>query len=378
MNKRNTQTLFALLCIGMIAIAMSACGAEDSTEESTDTFAQAVPSSENMELSMGETSTTQQELGVAQQAIVEEEPHPRLERGPGALRQHTENVLRGVHNLVSHTHANIDRLIENTEPIELSVNNLTCKQWEAEGQRLQWKLTSCSIDRQNDRFAIKVEASALENDDFKVIARGNTVRLNPEEGRRRSKGKLAYNLDNLAEVSGGDFSGKLAIGYHAAQKGRKMNIGMRNVQTPAFERPLTALYKFTHVKGKGGSFRFLTQRDILTFDDNGEPVFGQDETPERSRAAVAWSTTGAARGVFSICEGTLGEGQCVRHHQCWTANGEVTFEEVVDGDPNWEPTSCEEVFEDLQRPPREEEVGMPGAPGEEPSAEIPASNGENA
>lgn len=367
-----TQSKNILVLVGILgAVALVGCGETGSSSQELATgenaeFVAAIPSAEMMALEMQEGSASQQQgLAVAQQGLADPS---------GNLRMHTQEVMQTVNQLIQTTHARMDRMAEEVEPQTIELNNRTCKQWVDDGARATWRMTACRVEREATRFTVLVEGRPLEstdNADFVPAILGESWRLERHEGQRRSRGRMAYNLDNIAQLRGANFGGKLAIGYHAAGPARQLNLGMRDVTAEAFAQPLNARYAFKHALGRGGSFRYLTYRDLLTEDGSGELTFGQDGTSELGRAAVAWSTQGAARTAFAICGGTVGQ-RCIRMHQCWEADGEVTFEEVIDGDPNWEPASCREVFEDITRPPAEGDVAPPAESGGEPEVEIPA------
>jgi hypothetical protein len=365
-QSKNILVLMAILG----AVALVGCGDAGSTTEEAasgeDTeFANAIPSADMMALEMQEGAASQQQgLAVAQQALADPS---------GNLRVHTQEVMQAVNRLIQNTHERMDNMVENVEPETIELNNRTCKQWVDDGARATWRMTACRVERQATRFTVLVEGRALdapEGADFVPAILGESWRLERHEGRRRSRGRMAYNLDNIAQLRGADFGGKLAIGYHAAGPARTLNLGMRDVTADVLPQPINARYSFRHALGRGGSFRYLSHRDFLTTDGAGDLEFGQDGTAELGRAAVAWSTEGAARTAFAICGGTVGQ-RCVRMHQCWEADGSVTFEEVVDGEPNWEPASCREVFEDIRQPPAEADVDAPEQDTDEIEVAIP-------
>jgi hypothetical protein len=365
--KTNTTTA-ALLLLLLLAATLGACGGDSGSTDtadgaSSDEYVDAVPSAQMVDLQMSESASQSQGLAVAQQA---------LEGDRNTLRQHTQNVMAGVRELISETHQRMDNMAERVEPATIELNNLACKQWLDDGERASWRMTLCKAEARGERFTVLVEGRPLDSDgDYIRVVSGESFRIERHEGQRRSRGRLFYNLDNLATLRGGEFGGQLAIGFHAAGAGRRLHLGLRGVEGPRFEQPLSARYEFTQVQGRGGSFRFLTLHDLITAGETEEFAFGADGTPELGRAHVAWTREGAARTAAAICGGTLGRGECIRVHQCWSRQGDVDFEEVTDGEPNWEPASCAEVFEDVRNPPAEGDVDAPAESGGEPQVEIP-------
>jgi hypothetical protein len=359
MNARNTNgTLLLMILAALLTLGVTACGGSETDTEDEGTtatdgeeFSGALPSADVVELSIGDEGTAAQGLTVVEQGLAGE---------PGALRQHAEDVLRGVNGLVRETHAQVDRLIESTEPVVIQQGNLECRQWEGDGERASWRLTVCALNRQAKHFRVLLEGKTLGVEgDYKAVFAGEGFRHKAEGERRNGRGRLGYNLDNLGEILGMEVSGKLGIGYRSAGQGRKLNLGFKGVQGPEFEQPLNAVYRFSHVRGRGGSFHFLTHRDLVLLDEAGEPALGQDGTAENARAAVVWSRAGAARGVFVVCGGTLGEGECVREAQCWSADGEVTFSAAIDGAVEWDRQACEPVPMEEIMPPAETDAEAP-------------------
>ena len=138
-----------------------------------------------------------------------------------------------------------------------------------------------------------------------------------------------------------------------------MIIGLKDVDGPEIDEPFSALYNYKHIIGKGGLFRFGTQFDVVTLDGDGNAVKGTDGTKENIRAAAAWNTAGKALTHILICGGTLGQGSCKHWGQCWEADGTLTYDEVFEGDPNWEKCDTMPIDNAEVSPPSEEELSLP-------------------
>jgi hypothetical protein len=229
--------------------------------------------------------------------------------------------------------------------------------WEAPAEGVSWQLVSCLVDARRDRYGFVLRGRPVGSTDeaaWRVVFAGEGVRLPDFGGARRGAGRVGYNFDHLAELTGDDVGGQIGIGYRIAGRARQLVLGLRDVHGEGDSSATTALFRFNHVLGRGGRFAFLAGGDWLMRDENDALVEGQDGIDELARIAMAWNDEGAARTLAIVCGGSVGEGTCVYVAQCWTAAGEATHGAVQGDGPVWNETECPAVQVD---PPEEEELG---------------------
>lgn len=373
MQARRASVLVFCLSVSLVGL-VSGCGKVseklDALEDALE-FAGVVPSSDSFDTTTADQESASQALTI-EQAIAQPVD-------AGSLRQHTEEVLRGVRHLVHDTHIEVDRLIDSADPIAVEQGNLECAQWEGDGEAAHWRLTICDLEGQRKHHRVTLEGRALdanEGSEFLPVFAGEGFRHKADGAKRRARGFLRYNLDNLGTLRGTEVSGKLAVGFNAAGKGRKLDIRALEANAPDLAQPLTGRYHFAAVAGRGGAFRFAGERDLLTSDGAGGYTYGDDGQAERGRALVVWSNQGSARGVFALCGGTLGQGECVSRAQCWTTGGDVTFDAVVDGSIDWDRQACGAVPVEPTEPPTESEVEAPTEGSDGLEIDIPADSGD--
>ena len=122
---------------------------------------------------------------------------------PAGLRQHTEDLLRGINGLRQSTQEAIELLTSSVEPVTLTQANTTCKRWEADGERASWQLTSCLKNRQAKHYGYILRGRALDStsdDDYVAVFAGEGFVLPRHEGRRRGRGVALYDFNNLAAL----------------------------------------------------------------------------------------------------------------------------------------------------------------------------------
>lgn len=354
-----TTLLIALTMLATSTLAIG-CVSDSSTDKANltvdDEYAEAIPDQEMLALSLEDDGQAQ-----GQQAL-------RVEQGLegqsdySRLREHTVEVLTNINNLRKNTHETLRTLVDHAEASAVFTDgDKTCRRWVTDGPRNRWELSSCKVDARAKKFAFTLRGRPLAADDeaYLPVFAGEAIAAPRYQRARRGRGVVAYDFDNIATLTGEVIEGKLVVAYRANGPTRQLNIGLKEVAGDG-NQPYSALFRFNHIVGRGGSFHYLTSHDFLTHNDLGEIVEGSDGLDEHARAAVAWTVGGAGRTAHVVCGGTLGEA-CYRVYQCWTTDGEVSWEEILDGDgrPNWERTSCADVPFDVDQPMSEDDMSMP-------------------
>ena len=364
--KTTTRRILFALAITASAGLIACAGQGDSTEptDSGDEYVEAIPNASMLGLELGDAdSQTQGQTLTTSQALSPE---------PGNIREHAQEVMGHVNEMLGATHDRIENIIANNEPtIVINREGKECKVWETDGELNHWALAVCKVDARAKRFGVLLAGKPLgtENNQYKAVFAADAYKLERYDGSRRGRGRAGYDLDNLNALTGQGPTGKIGIGYRAAGPARQLNLGFKNFQPQAAEQSIDALYRFTHIAGRGGDFRFTLHADFLTRDDNGDLTRGQDSLDELGRVVLTFAKDRAARAAAAVCGGTVGEGRCIGVRQCWTATGEPTFEgmdEDANATPEWEPTSCPDVRfgdenpsdEDLN-PPADDAEGIP-------------------
>ncbi|MBH25132.1 MAG: hypothetical protein CMH57_11885, partial [Myxococcales bacterium] len=245
--KTSTHALVFATALMTLTAALTGCAdSEDSTTPvgdvggESDEFVEALPNDEMLSMSMSsdEVITSEQGLSTVEQGLQ-----------PAGLRQHTEDLLRGINGLRQSTQEAIELLTSSVEPVTLTQANTTCKRWEADGERASWQLTSCLKNRQAKHYGYILRGRALDStsdDDYVAVFAGEGFVLPRHEGRRRGRGVALYDFNNLAALTGASAQGQLGIGYRAAGQMRQLNIGLKEVAGANAEQPLSAAYRFTH------------------------------------------------------------------------------------------------------------------------------------
>ena len=375
--KKNNQRILSLLVVFGLAVGLAGCAGEadtpdvvpgtDLTAPVEDDFVEAIPNEDMLTLTLAEEGQTSQALTIEQ------------ELGPNPSRIHGEavEIVQGVNHLLHDTHGTIERIIQNSEPVQVRRGRRVCRIWEADGPNNHWLLASCRVNARARHYAVALAGRPLASDndaDYKLVFAADSHVLPRHEGRRRGMGRAGYNFDNLNELLGGGPTGKVGIGYRAAGRARQLNIALAEFQPENAEQALSALYRFSHVRGLGGDLRFNVYADFLTLDQANNLIDGQDGLDEFGRTRLTWHRSGAARVAVAVCGGTVGVGACIAIRQCYQANGAITFEEITDpeADPAWEPASCPDLGDndmpqdDDMEEPGEDENGMPAPPVPEP------------
>lgn len=349
------------------SLALGGCSASDGKdgEESLPEHAQAMPTAEMLDLDTegdGSSSTRTAALaltGVRADGSATGQASAGLEGRPSEIRAHIQEIRADVRGLLKRTHDAAAELFSTVEPTDV---NESCKRWEASKAGVTWQLTSCQEDAAAKRYAFVLRGQKA-GEEARVLVAGHGAVSPKVDGKRRGHGSLGYDLDALAALTGAQTTGKLAIGYRVVGRGRALDLGFRNVSGADLSQPYNALYRFKQGPS-GGTFRYLTVRDIFTAGQGGTLAKGTDGKDDLLRVKAAWSRLGAARAAIAVCgdtvKGVTGA-LCIGGRQCWKADGAVSFE---DWSGKAKLDRCEVVAGagDDMEPPTEAEVTVnPGA-----------------
>lgn len=360
MKSRNLIELFGACALALAGVA---CGGSETNDE----FIQAIPTSQMLGLNLEESEAS---------ALTLEQG---LEGDPNTFRQRAQEIADKINATIEATHARLRALTEDVEPEERTIGARTCKQWLTTRDELDLRLRSCRMEQGIKRYSFVLHARPAASDDdadYKVIVGGRGEILPQFEGQRRGAGQIGYHFDNLVELTGQGPEGRVQIGYRAAGRARQLHLGLREFKPDAAELPINSIFNFVHVLGRGGVLHHVRFADLVTRDENDAIVGGTDGVAELGRISVAWRRDRAARIAAAVCGGTVGEGQCVRVVQCYTAAGEVSYENVDEPSTQpvvWEAVACPDVPMPIDGPPPPEGMeppmegpGGPGADGEMP------------
>jgi hypothetical protein len=379
-------TLKHLACGLLTTLSLTACGAGDdasTSEASSDTFAEAIPDSDALALTLDDGETAADDPNGA-----------ALTGQPSELRRLTRGVFEKVNALREATQARVDALLEGVEPTTFTEGNLECKRWVADNaaETTHWQLTSCQKDKKNRHFAFALKGRAVDAADDALVAvmSGEGKVLARFDGKKRGSGHVRFDFDALAALTGEEGpAGKVAIGFRAAGRVRQLNVALRDFAEAGDDTPVSGLYRFKHILQVGGRVSLLAHGDILMRAEDDALVQGTDGEIETVRAALVWNRGRGARAAAAVCGGTVGEDTCERIVQCWRADGVVTHEAADDqAEPargngnghgngqharvNWEPSLCPGAaagLDDIDDAPSADDVELPAGDDlpEEPS-----------
>jgi hypothetical protein len=329
------------LALASLLLLIPACGGDSEG----DAFVDAIPSRESLLLTIDDADDAQ-----------------ALSTDPSTFRARAQEVIDGINAAVSATHARIEELIDGVEPRERTIGERTCKVWETTRDEVDFRLRACEVDRQAKRYSFSLSGRATGTEDaYLPLLGGRGVALPRYEGERRGAGQVAFNFDNLRELTGQGPQGRVGIGYRHAGRARQLRLGLVEFQREGDETPLSARWSFLRVRGLGGVLRHARVADFLLRDEGGALASGTDGVVELGRVALAWNAQGSARVVASACGGTVGEAQCVRVVHCYDASGVASYEDVSgEGAPiSWSQVECPAVPLEVVAPPAEGDMTPP-------------------
>jgi len=360
--KASAWLWMAFLALGALT------GCDQADEGSADEYGAALPEPGMLTLSFDDTEALTGALGA--DGSPEGEGADLL---PGGYREAAQAVMDRLNQLIEDTHGALSKLTAAATPVEVTKGATSCKTWEADGEAAHWSLVTCLKDKGAKKFGFVLKGRPLGSTadaDYLVVLAGEGKAMPAWNGKKRGMGRVGYNLDNLSALTGEAVGGRIGITYRSVGAVRALNIGLDEVVGADGAAARSGVYRFHLVVGKGGRFAWVDTGDYLA-RENGQLVAGQDGEVEWVRAAVAWRNDGFARTVRAACEGTVGQGQCVRVAQCWSAGEELSWSMLLDEaqEITWSSTACKDVplaidaepGTDDQKPPKDKD-GECGAP----------------
>ncbi|OIP43337.1 MAG: hypothetical protein AUK47_02885 [Deltaproteobacteria bacterium CG2_30_63_29] len=371
-----------LLSILFAAGFLAACGGPDDTENSGDSeFAEAIPSDEMLTLSVDGGA------GGGQAGDTYATAEQGLEGQPSRVYEHLQATADRVNTARLKTRQLIEAILNANQARTDKVAGTDCKIWTHETAEHEWQLSSCVSDRAAKRYLYALRGRPLGSTaaaDYKLVVGGWGAVLPRHNELKRGHGVVGYDFDNSFALLGEGPTGKMAVGYRAAGPFRQIVVGVRDFQPVGAAQAYSALYNYKHAIGKGGHIRFIIDADMVSKDASDVLVETLDGVNEVGRFNAAWSTAGKARTSGIVCGGSLGDGVCITHHECWDAGRTVTFFDLG-GDaanpPQWDATGCPadaELPVPVDGPPSEEDVTPPTADGDAatpgPALEPPAAD----
>lgn len=346
-------SLFLFACGGDDADDAADAGATPEVTESSD-YLDSVPSGDELTLEL--TDADGQALTASEFA---------LEDGARArVRDITLAVFERVNTIVHESYDRVRLAVEDVEPETLEIEGFNCKRWLKTIEGVDWRLRACRRDKALRLYGFLLEGrpEGGADADFVPVFAGEGVVRPRFDGKKRGAGRVGYNLDNFNALTGNGPTGKIGVGYRAVGRVRQLNVGLKGF-TRDGEEPINALYRYRQLIGVGGKVTLTARADLIAEDENGDLIQGEDGLVERNRVSLGWLRDKGGRAAVVHCDGTLGEGQCIRRSQCWRKEGELTQDETgeVTDAPSFTPAHC--PMADVDPVPGEDELPADG--GEE-------------
>ncbi len=336
---------------------------EGRTEENESEFASAVPEFSLVELSISESDT-----------VV-------FRNGTSSLRKNMVSLMDRINGIAKEIHDSMTVFVaSDEEPLKAIFEENSCRIWIVEEDSIEWKLRVCRKDKIKKRYSfLLVGKKKVEGDIYKPVAAGYQTILPEYSGGRRGTGFVGYNLKNYGELTSLRVGGNVGIGFRYAGKVQQLTMGLKDFETIYSEEPVTSLYRYRRVMGKGGTFRYIRKNDILKKTAEDVIVVGEDDIPENMSVAAGWTISGSGKAVSSICSGSLGNGNCIWWYHCWETDGTRAFDELVEekGVTLW--TGCPDLQSGELDPMNWEEVPLPETEESStgaPSVDIPEKDPE--
>jgi hypothetical protein len=355
------------IAAALLAASLVACGegASDGSGDGVDTasagdYLEAVPDGDQLDLTLDEDGTAEQALSEpAPTPPAAEEPEP----GPARIRALAHDVFQRINDRIHDTRDRIREAMAGVEPETLTVGGFQCKRWEKDGERAHWRFTSCRRDAKNRVFAFKLEGRPLDgtDDDLLTVFAGEGRIIARFDDKKRGSGRVGYDLDNLNELTGEGPTGKIGIGYRAVGKVRQLEVGLHELKQGADDVGISARYSYRQEIGKGGHVKLKANADLVTRDDDGNLVLGQDGTAEKARVALSWKHDKGARAAVALCDGTVGEGECVHLKQCWSRDDRLQQDDLSPDAGKHFDRGCDPGDGAVNDEPSESDVSEPAA-----------------
>ncbi len=351
-----------------IALILSACGEEGDTEdptlETSDEYLEAIPAEDQLDLLL----TDQEGQALTSEGYA-------LEGSPAQARELTQRIFQKVNNTVRESLERMRQAASNVEPETYEEGAVSCKRWLKTHDGVEWRLRSCQRDRRNRLYGFFLDGRLEGAEEYLPVFAGEGRIIARFDDKRRGAGKIGYNLDNLNSLTGEGPTGKIGIGYRAVGRVRQLRVGLKEFSRDG-EEPISARYNYKQLVGFGGKVSFAARADFMSTDENGEFIMGRDELVERGRISLGWKRGLGARAALVVCDGTVGEGECVRVSQCWRHNGNVVAETMSSDEvqPAFESAECPELPISVENPPGEAEISLPASDTMVPDMDEPIAD----
>ena len=135
----------------------------------------------------------------------------------------------------------------------------------------------------------------------------------PEDGARRGKGELGFDLDAISELTGDlNKMGKIKVEYDTSNNQVLMNVSFLNFKDQAEEEQFNAEYDYNVDIDGNGEFSWETIADI----DNNNP---ERARKEYIKVVSKWLLNGQGRSDVYATNGDLNMVK-VYYYECWDEN----------------------------------------------------------
>ena len=357
MKTKPISLLMSTLLSAGLSIAVG-CGEEAAQDEALAV----IPDGEVIGLNVGDVDSSS--FALQQSALSAGETAAKN------FMDQTELTMTKLNELLKTTHAKIAAFTTG-EPEVITLKKLECKRWTGKVSDVTWRLTSCTRDKAMKSYTYLLQGSKVATPietDYKVVFAGYGFVMEKFDGKKRGKGFIGYDFDNLKALTGQALGGKLGVGFRAAGKVRQVNLGFLKFTSDAIAEPYNALYRYKNIIGVGGIFRYGIAGDFLKKDTDGNFVAGQDTYKEFGHVIAGWHKDGAGRIALRACDNPVQDGNtfdpklCVRAVQCINASGEVKWNGKFDDETGvtltWDTAQCPIV------PATDEEMNPSGEIGQ--------------
>ncbi len=340
--KTRSLSLLGISLLGLVLAIGMGCGKE---EEQEDALA-VIPDGEMIGLGIGEVDS--------ETFALQESALSAGEASANSFMDYAEQTMTKLNELLKSTHDKLTALTS-AEPQVVTLRTLECKQWTKLAGEVTWRLTSCTRDKALRSYAYALQGAKVATPteaDYKVAFAGYGFVLERFDGKKRGKGFIGYNFDNLSALTGQPLTGKLGIGYRAAGRVRQVNLGFLKFTSAAITNPLNAIFGYKHIVDLGSLFRFGIAGDFAKKDGDAY-VPGQDGFKEFGHVIAGWHKDGAGRIALRACDNPEQTGNtfdprlCVRTAQCINAAGDIkwngNFDDQTGVSLTWDTTQCPTV-----------------------------------
>lgn len=341
---------FRNILILSAASTLMACGSADqpdmlgADDPQTETFRQALPSAEDVEMSYSATATPN---GLAGQYAL--------------LAGLTANAVIGTNAHIIH-HFAVMRFVANMPPTEAAEN---FRAWQADndGLTVRVEATRAATPR-GFRYDYSVSGKPVGSaDDFLPVIDGHVVRLADEYEPRDGFGIVRVHYDNLNTLEPErEIDGKVRVAFRKADRAHQVHvraIGVESPDDPDFPKAAEWMYAVSQ-EGAGG-LRWYSNGDV-----------NDDGTAENVAVHTLWRADKSGIGSALVFGGSL-EVDYWHLVECWGSNFVKAYDMLEAPElrtESGEAGSCFDVPTNLEPPAFEENIA-----DEDPA--IPAPMDEN-